>query len=973
MFKASFAMVATALFTVVTFYPGPARAETPGEFRPKPTLTPEEKVGATGVKVQPPDTLPKSRAPLPAPRRKPKLSQKPQPRLRGQDLVLNAGWELKEAPRTKGDGQSLSGPEVDTKDWYDATVPGTVLTTLVDQGVYPDPYYGLNNLGIPESLCRQDYWYRCEFDLPKAFAGRHLTLDFNGINYYAEVYLNGHYLGHITGAFIRGQFDVTRFVRGAGKNVLAVLIAPPPDPGHPSEQSVSFGPGDNGGTLCLDGPTFICTEGWDWIPGIRDRCSGIWQDVVLHASGPVVLSDPQVITRLPLPDTSRAEVTISVEARNLSDAPEQSTVQLAFEGVKAQQTVAVAPHETKVVLFAPENFHQLQVQNPRLWWPNGYGKPDLYHLQLRALDKHRRESDVRELRFGMREISYELGARSGDKIQRIEFRPTLARGGARVIDNRRETMHWRVDDKEMETQVGLWPEAEQSPAMKKLPDSPMGHFLVIKVNGRRIQCVGGNWGMDDAMKRISRERLEPYVRLHRDAHLTMVRNWCGQSTSEDFYDLCDEYGLLVWNDFWISTEAWNYNPLDEDLFLRNAGDCIKRFRNHPSIALWCPRNEGVPAERLNQGIDRLVREMDGTRYYQPSSRFINLRESGPWSNLPLQKYFTDLNHGFSTEMGASSIPSAEVLRTFLPEADLWPPGDVWAYHDLHSKGAGNRTALFEIITRRYGEPKGLEDLCRKAQLLNYETYRAIYEGFNSRLWHDTSGILVWMSHPSWPSVVWQFYTWDYDPVSSLFAAKKAAEHVHIQMNLPDCKIAVINHRAVPLQEITATATIFDLEGKPVQTRKQTLTAAPDACTDCFKLDWPAADAHLARLELRDKMGHLLSENFYWHATQEKQLQQLDSLSRVSLNGHVRVNSTKSGLRVRGVISNPTKTPVLSLRLTLRDPKSGKRILPAYYDENYFALLPGESREFVIESTAAPTRRPVVDLDGWNVEHSSLRP
>ena len=234
------------VFTAATLI---CSAETPGEFRPKPTESPAENASAKGTDVQDKATYPKSNAPLVnTAKRKPKLALPGEPTLRGSELEFNAGWEMIEAPRLKdAEGAALSKAGVETRDWYDATVPGTVLTTLVDQGVYPDPYYGLNNLLIPESLNKQDYWYRTEFTVPKNFSGRQLMLQFNGINYYAEVWFNGHYLGHITGAFIRGNFDVTKFAEPGAKNVLAVMVAPPPDPGIPSEQSVSGGPGDNGG------------------------------------------------------------------------------------------------------------------------------------------------------------------------------------------------------------------------------------------------------------------------------------------------------------------------------------------------------------------------------------------------------------------------------------------------------------------------------------------------------------------------------------------------------------------------------------------------------------------------------------------------------------------------------------------------------------------------------------------------------
>ncbi len=974
-------------------------AETPGEFRPKPTAVPPENASAKGTDVQPLDTYPKSNAPLVnTAKRKPKLAHPGEPSLRGSELVFNAGWEMIEAPRLNGaDGAALSKPGVNTHEWYDATVPGTVLTTLVDQGVYPDPYFGLNNLLIPESLNKQDYWYRTEFTVPKNFSGRELTLHFEGINYYAEVWFNGQYLGHITGAFIRGDFDVTKLAQAGAKSVLVVMVAPPPDPGIPSEQSVAGGPGDNGGKLCIDGPTFECTEGWDWIPGVRDRCTGIWQDVSLRATGPVEIGDPQVITKLPLPDISSADVTVATELRNTSDSAEKGILRGQFEGVNFEQPVALNAGEVKTVTFAPGEFKQLHVKHPRLWWPNGYGKPELYHLKLSFVTGDKKESDEKSLRFGMREMSYEFAVKKpAGGTERVEFTPTLAMGsGKDVIDNRRDTMVWGLENKakrdaaleakgekapttpfwwgqKQETMVGLWPDAEQSPALRVLNDEKgMAQYLVIKVNGQKIECLGGDWGMDDAMKRVSRERLEPYIRLSRDANMTMIRNWAGQSTSEAFYDLCDEYGILVWNDFWDNTEVHNYMPQDFDLSAKNVEDMMKRYRNHPSIALWCSGNEGVPPEPLHEKYDKLIYGLDGTRYYQPNSRLVNMDNSGPWSNMPMEKYFHELNRGFSTEIGASSIPSAEVMRTFIPEADLWPYNDLWAYHDLHVKGAGDKNSTFERMTTRFGAPTSLEDACRKAQMLNYETFRAIYEGFNSRMWNDCSGVIVWMSQPSWPSLVWQFYSWDYDPNASLFGAKSGAEPIHIQMSDPECKVAVVNHRSDVLNKVVASATLYDLSGKEVQNRKETLTAGADATTEAFTLDWPANGAYLARLELRDKGGKLLSQNFYWHARDEHQLQQLNSMPKVAVTGKTRVKNGEHGKTVEVTVKNAGKVPALAVRLTLRDAKTGERILPAYYEDNYFSLLPGESRQIQIETRSASKAAVRVSTDGWNIEPGNL--
>jgi hypothetical protein len=266
-----------------------------------------------------------------------------------------------------------------------------------------------------------------------------------------------------------------------------------------------------------------------------------------------------------------------------------------------------------------------------------------------------------------------------------------------------------------------------------------------------------------------------------------------------------------------------------------------------------------------------------------------------------------------------------------------------------------------MISRRYGEPTGLEDLCRKAQMVNYETLRAIYEGFNSRMWKDCSGVLVWMSHPSWPSVVWQFYSWDYEPNASYFGVKKAAEPIHVQMNLPDCAVAVINHRADPITGAAVTATLYNLEGIPEQTNQALVEIAPNTAETVLTLHWPASGTHFVRLELRSQSGQLLSENFYWHARQEEQLQELSALPPAALQAGFSAESE----HVTARIANTSATPALEVHLTLRDKATRKRVLPAYFSDNYFSLLPAESREIQIDARA-PLPGLALSVDGWNV-------
>jgi Concanavalin A-like lectin/glucanases superfamily/Glycosyl hydrolases family 2, sugar binding domain/Glycosyl hydrolases family 2 len=295
--------------------------------------------------------------------------------------TIRGGWKLAVAPEVKASGDQISKPSFATGNWMVATVPGTVLTTMIDRGIYPDPDYGLNNLAIPESLAHQDYWYRVEFRAPAAARDKRLTLTFEGVNYAAEVWLNGKKLGGIKGAFIRGNFDVTSIVSATGENALAVRVSPPPHPGLAQEESIKAGPGENGGVQVLDGPTFSATEGWDWIPSIRDRNTGIWQEVILTASGPVEVGDLNVVTTLPKPDRSEADIEIEVPLSNSSTAPIEGDVTAIFDSVQVTKKVSLAPGEN-VVRLKPGEFSQLKVQNPKLWWPNGYGDPALHPLSV---------------------------------------------------------------------------------------------------------------------------------------------------------------------------------------------------------------------------------------------------------------------------------------------------------------------------------------------------------------------------------------------------------------------------------------------------------------------------------------------------------------------------------------------------------------------------------------------------------------
>lgn len=911
---------------------------------------------------QDPWTLPKAATPPDRPASRPEETRPAAPD--GKDATWTLGdWRLAAAPGVAAGGAVLSSPGYADSGWYRATVPGTVLTTLINRGVYPDPDHGLNNMAIPESLARQDYWYRTEFTPPAQVGGRRLTLTFKGVNYAAEVWLNGERLGTVKGAFLRGVFDVTGKARPGQPNALAVRVSPPPHPGIPSEQSIAYGPGENGGSMAIDGPTFFATEGWDWIPAVRDRDTGLWQPVELEASGAVRVLDPDVITHLPPARPGEADLQIVVPIENADPSPRQVVIEAAFEGVRVARRVT-APAGRSEVRFAPQDFPQLRVEHPKLWWPNGYGAATLYHLAVTVRDADQ-VSDTKAIRFGMREITYELSLFDhAGRLRRVEVDPAAA-PGQRLVDPRHEAINqvpggWAQS---------LTPAGENSPAVRAVADTPLAPYLVIKVNGTAIAARGGSWGMDDSRKRVSRERLEPYFRLHKNAHLNTIRNWMGQDTEDSFYDLADEYGLLVLNDFWESTQNFQLEPQDPALFLANARDVIERYRHHPSIALWFGRNEGVPQPIINEGLADLVDQLDGTRLYTGSSNRVNLQDSGPYSYRPPVQYFTDLSKGFAVEVGTPSLATLEAIKAMVPQADRWPISDTLAYHDWHFGGNGDVRSFMDALTAEFGSPASLEDFERKAQMMNYVDYRAVFEGFSAGLWTQNSGRLLWMTHPAWPSNHWQIYSADYDTQASYYGVMKAAEPVHAQMNLPDFALAVVNTTREAQAGLTLNSRILALDGRVLAERSDRLDAAADRVTTLAPLKlapFMERDALvLVQLSLTGADGRLLSRNLYWQGRTDASLRRLNDLVPQPVQVQAAAKAEGGETVVRAELKNLGSAPALSAKLTLVD-DHGERILPAYYSDNYVSLLQGEARVVEIRYPRSVGKAPRVELRGWNV-------
>ena len=836
-----------------------------------------------------------------------------------ETLLNNGPWKLAAQADVKATGEQISTPNYAATKWYPATVPGTVLTTLVNNKVYPEPLYGENNRPdkIPESLCRSAYWYRTTFTVPAGYAGRKVWLNFDGINYAAEVWVNGKNLGTIKGAFTRGVFDITGVAKPGESATLAVCISPPPNPGDPIEHTLANGLGKNGGITAIDGPTFLCTIGWDWIPGIRDRNVGIWQKVFLSATGPVLVREPLVTSDLPLPRLDSADIKIQATLKNVTGQPQNGFLKGTFGDIAFEQPVELAANATKVVTLSPTTAPQLKLKNPKLWWPNGYGPQNLYPVHL-AFEVGGEISDIKDLKIGVRKITYTV------------------------------------------------PESEN---------------LTLSVNGVRVVCKGGCWGMDEAMKRIPRERLEAQLRMHQQANYNMIRNWVGQSTSEDFYELCDQYGIMLWDEFFQPNPSDGPNPTDLETYMANCREKIVRFRNHPSIAVWCGRNEGKPPKEIDDALQKLMNELEPTRHYQPSSTDgRGVKSGGPYFWRTPQAYY-GVDAPFKTELGSVSVPTLEAVQAMMPQKDWETINDDWVEHDFgRGAQAGDQYPL--ILAQRFGTIVNLADFVRKAQLMNYEAFRSMYEGRFALLFKPTTGVLTWMSHPAQPSFVWQLYSWDLEPNAALFAARKACESVHIMFTegVPAAKgqkgskghVLVINNLGAPVTGLTAIATGYNLDGSVIQSQKWTVEAPASQATDLGSFDAVAKveKVHFVKLQLRDAAGKLLSDNFYWQGPvgRDNEFKDLGAMPVVKLDAVVKRADAGGKCLLDVTIQNPSGSIALMTHLQLRRQSTGQRVLPVFYSDNYFSLLPHESKTITIEASNADLQgdKPLVVVDGWNV-------
>ena len=804
----------------------------------------------------------------------------------------SSSWHLQRASEVHASGEEIASESFDADGWIEATVPGTVLTSYINIGAVPDPNYADNVDQISESFFRSNFWYRKVIPIKpdEMKTDSRTLLCFDGINWKANVYMNGQRLGRIEGAFQRAQFDVTSLLHD-GDNYVAVEILCNEHFGAVKEKSADdtqF----NGGLLGADNPTFHASIGWDWITTVRGREAGIWNEVYLkQVHGGIELIDPYVQTTI---ENGKVSVTPSVFVKNHHDVPVTTRLKGWIGDTTFEKQLSLPAHSEQEVGFSPNDFPQLCRTDFRLWWPNGYGEPYLYEAGYKLTT----DFPVSERGAGGDSLSYRAGLRQ---------------------------LHY-VD-------------ADDS--------------LRIYINGRRFVALGGNWGFPEHNLQYSKADYDAAVAYHRDMHCTMIRNWVGQTGHRAFYDACDSLGIMVWQDFWLANPTDGPDPTDEPMFLSNARDYVRRIRRHASIGLYCGRNEGFPPKTIDRALRHYVDSLSPGLCYISSSADGGVTGHGPYSAQPARVYFERQTGKLHTERGMPAVMNIESLRrTFEPDS-LWPQSVQWGQHDYTLKDAQRASEFNALVEQAFGPSDDAEQFARRAQLINYNGYRAMFEsGSRTR-----SGLLIWMSHPCWPTMVWQTYDYYKDPTAAYFGVKKACEPLHIQWNALTDSVEVVNLFAGQRFGLKATATLYDaVTARVLWQQAATLYSRDDSTIPLFPVK-TATNCGLLRLQLDDDAGRLLSLNDYL----VNDMRPLTTLTAPQLYQQTVVDGDTLTVTLRN--DGPAVIPFIRLNLKDRD---DRQVLPALYSDNYITLLPEECR---IVTIVAPhlcaSGGPVVEMETFS--------
>lgn len=827
----------------------------------------------------------------------------------------NQTWHMLRAGDAQATASEISTIGFDTKGWTEAIVPATVLTNLVEQKVYPEPYYGQTNKlanNIIPDLAKAGhefytYWFRTEFQVPAEYKGKHIWLEPMGINYRAEVWVNGHMIGQMAGMFNSQPFDITDRVKPGQTAVLAIRVRPVDVPGTTMPKSWgAVGEWHNGGDGWIgQNVTQLMTVGWDFTfeDGVRDRNTGIWRSVRLYATGAQQLRSPYVCSELSKPNYDKASETVSVEVWNPNTRSGECYVSGSIDGTDItfkSGKIKLQRGEHTTVTFSPKDFPQLVIENPRLWWPKNKGPQNLYTLRLTLTDSKGGVMDSLSTRFGIREIV----------------------------------------------------------ASRETPDKSK----VFIVNGHKTFVRGNNW-IPEAMLRTDDRRMETELAYTDQSGLNLLRLWGGGIAESDrFYELCDEYGIMVWQEFWMTGDT--RHPMDESLYLANVENTMKRIRNHPSIIIYVSSNESTAVTGAKELIQSLAPDVP----YQMQSECDGVHDGSPYKQVnPMRHYENTASDrgsrvdGFNPEYGAPTLPIVESLREMMPAEDLWPINKAtWDYMD--GNGFHLMSTLYKDMVNQYGESHNIDEFARRGQMVGAMNSKSIWEVWNEhKLQYGDrwcSGLLFWYHNcPNW-QVCARMWDWFLEPTASLYHTMHALEPVHIQYDYLTNTVSVSNDYIEPQKGLLAKAEVYDLQSR----RRNTFTAKVDVpadgvANDILTVGFPddITPVHFIALELTDAKGNVVSRNFYWRSSSKYEgkntvtgpctggFEALGTMPEAKPSVVARRLADKDGYcQWQVTLKNSSRRIAFFCQLLLTD-ANNKAVHGTFYSDNFLTLLPGQKQ------------------------------
>jgi len=830
--------------------------------------------------------------------------------LTGDKIILRNNWSIQSSAKIKDGGKIISQSTYKPEKWYPATVPSTVVGTLVDNKVYTDPYYGTNfdslpgykksgkkelNEGNPFEV---PWWYRTVFKLPADFKGKYSWLKFHSINYRANIWLNGHLISDtasIEGAYRLYNLAITDFALPGDNNCLALEIFPP-----------------KGIDLTIT---------WsDWNPTPPDRAMGIWYDVTIQSTGPVSIENTHVITNLNLPSVDTAKLTISADITNSEGKRVTGILSGKIENIKFSQEVTLDANERRIVTFSSDKFRKLVISHPRLWWPHTVGPQNLYDLDL-TFETQSAISDSRRTRFGIREINSWMNTFDGKRTR------------------------------------------------------------VFQINGKNIVIRGGGY-VQDLFLRPSNERIDADIQYAKHMNLNALRMEAPRG-SDYLFDKCDEEGILIMVG-WMCGSPWEvwktWTDHTADIAEKSWQDQIVHLRNHPSVFDWLYGSDTYPPAAIEKRYIKVIEEFDGTRPFQSSATQAASEIAGytglymgpypkVYSYEPPSFWYGKLE--FNTEAGPAGeqIPPIESLRKMMPENDLWPISNSWNMRLRKPFYPDAREAL----DTRYGKPTGVEEYCIKSQVLQYESSKAMFEAFAGNKYRS-SGIMYWMINSSWPTMYWQLYDYYLNPNGAFYGTKSACEPLHIQYSYRDSNIYIVNGFYKEFKNLKSLVKLYNFNLEEKYSNEVRVNIASDESKKVITPVWPKdlSNVYFLKLELKDASNKLVSSNFYWLSSKgdkKANFTDLAKLPQVNLKCSVSTLKKTGGKCILTLeIENPSTSLAFSINPKIIKSSSKEMVLPVFWEDNYFSLLPKEKRIMKVEFNTRDLNgeEPLLKIDGWNI-------